>query len=174
MPKEYWRVNMKINRLELLVLDGKFERALPLIDPTSKVEGSPYADQLVRRLRYCTLSRLGRTNDATKFLPEMLAHASDAPGATIDGLLCAGQVDQAERVALTALKNPDEQRRLSFESDFVRQLQRAPLTADDPSVWQTRWQELRARPAIAAEFDRLGRDLPDNLRAPQRQSIAAK
>lgn len=167
MPTEYWRVSMKINRLELLVLDGKFDKALPLIEPTAKTEGSPYAEQLVRRLRFCTLSRLGRTKEAATFLPDMLAHAADAPGPTIDGLLCVGDLDKAEQVALEALKNPDDAKRTAFEEDFVRQLQSRRLTSDDPSVWQERWQELRRRPAIAGEFDRLGRDMPDALLPPQ-------
>jgi tetratricopeptide (TPR) repeat protein len=163
MPKEYWRVSMKINRLELLVLDGKFDKALALVEPTAKVDGSPYADQLVRRLRYCTLARLDRPEEAAKYLPDLLAHVDDAPGPTIDGLLCAGLIDRAEEVALTALKNPDEKRRVSFEADFVRQLQRHRLTSDDPSLWQERWQDLRRRPRIASEFDRLGRDMPEAI-----------
>jgi tetratricopeptide (TPR) repeat protein len=161
MPKEYWRVSMKINRLELLVKDGKYEKAWPLIEPTAKTEGSPYAVQLVRRLKYCTLSGLGRKDEAASYLPELLKHAEDAPGPTIDGLLCAGEYDEAEKVALNLVKSKE-----TFAEDFVRQLQVHLLTSDDPSVWQGRWQKLRARPAIAAEFDRLGRDMPEQLLAP--------
>jgi tetratricopeptide (TPR) repeat protein len=160
MPQEYWRVNMKINRLEMLVLDGRFDKALPLIEPTAKTEGSPYADQLVRRLRYCTLIRLGKDAEAATFKGEMLAHAADAAGATIDGLLCVGDLDGAEKIALTALANPDADKRMTFEQDFVRQLQTHVLTADDPSAWQGRWAELRKRPAIESAFERLGRDMP--------------
>ncbi len=166
MPKEYWRVSMKINRLELLVTSGRFDKALPLIEPTAQTKGSAYAEQLVRRLRYCTLSRLGRKADAAKGLEELLAHASDAPGPTIDGLLCAGDIDKAEQVALAALNNPDAAKRQSFEEDFVRQLQPHLLTSDDPSVWQGRWLELRARPTIAAAYHRLGRDMPEEFLPP--------
>lgn len=161
-----WRVSMKINRLEWLVTDGRFDAALPLLDPTAaaaNTDGSPYARQLVRRLRYCVLSRLGRAADADKALPDMLAHASDAPGPTIDGLLCAGNFDAAEQVALKALSNTDVDKRKSFEGDFVRQLQAEPLTGNDPSVWQGRWAEFRKRPAIANAFDRLGRDMPQEF-----------
>jgi Flp pilus assembly protein TadD len=169
MPKEYWRVSMKINRLELLVTSGRFQKAVPLIEPTAQTHGSPFAAQLVRRLRFCTLSSLGRQADAAKYLPDLLAHASDAPGPTIDGLLCGGEVDKAEEVALTALKNPDAAKRRSFEQDFVRQLQPHLLTSDDPSVWQGRWGELRARPAIAEAYNRLGRDMPDEYLPPSEQ-----
>src|SRR6185369_13356802 len=162
--KEYWRVSMKINRLELLVEDGKFEKALPLIEPTAKTEGSPYADQLVRRLRYCTLSSLGRKDEAAKYLPDLMKHAADAPGPTIDGLLCGGDLDKAEQVALDTLGSKDKA--AGFEKDFIRRLQAHRLTSDDPSVWQGRWQELRAKPAIKQAFDRLGRDLPPEFLLP--------
>lgn len=167
MRKEYWRISTKINRLELLVTDGKFNQALPLIEPTARTEGSPYADQLVRRLRYCTLARLDRKADADKYLPDVLSHAADAPGPTIDGLLCAGEIDKAEQVALTALKNADVRKRLGFEEEFVRSLQPVALTSDDPSVWQERWGELRKRLAIAREYDRLGRDMPAEYLPPK-------
>jgi hypothetical protein len=134
-----------------------------LIEPTAKVEGSPYAQQLVRRLRYCTLTQLGRVAEADKYKADLLAHAADAPGATIEGLLCAGDMDGAEQLALTALASPDREKRTAFEEDFVRHLQATPLPQDDPSVWQGRWADLRKRPAIAAAFDRLGRDMPTNL-----------
>jgi len=171
MPKEHWRVSMKINRLELLVADGKFDKALPLIEPTARTEGSVFADQLVRRLRYCTLSSLGRKEEAAKYLPDMLAHAADAPGPTIDGLLCAGDLGKAEQVALDALK---DEKKEAFEEDFIRHLQAHPLTSDDPSVWQGRWLELRARPAIQREFDRLGRDMPAEFLPPDNSRAAAQ
>lgn len=160
MEEEFWRVSMKINRLELLVSDGKFDRALPLVEPTAKARGSAYAEQLVRRLRYCTLSGLGRKEEAAKLLPDLLSHSDDAPGPTIDGLVCGGQLDEAEKVALSALKED------SFHEDFVRGLQERPLTSDDPSVWSKGWKELRRRPAIAQEFERLGRDMPEQFLPP--------
>lgn len=174
MPKEYWRVSMKINRLELLVNDGRFDKALPLIEPTAKTEGSPYADQLVRRLRYCTLNGLGRKDEAAKYRKELLAHASDAYHATVDALLCAGEVDEAEKLALTALKESDEEKRSSFEEDFIRALQPIALTSDDPSKWQGRWAELGKRPAIAREYDRIGRDMPADLVPPAPSVVTTK
>ncbi len=160
IENDHWIVSMKINRLELLVTDGKFGQALPLIEPTAKAKGSAYAEQLVRRLRYCTMSGLGRQAEATALLPDLLAHAKDAPAATIDGLICAGELDQAEKLVLESLG--DEK----FHSDFVRSLQKRPLTSDDPSVWQKGWQVLRSRPAIATEFGRLGRDMPEEYLPP--------
>lgn len=161
IERESWLISMMINRLELLVADGRFDKALPLIEPTAKTPGSPYAQQLVRRLKFCTLSGLGRKEEATTLLSDLLRHAQDFPGATIDGLLCAGEFDVAEKLALSALSKD------GFHEDFLRRLQAQPLTSDDPSTWVSNWRTLRVRPAIEAEFQRLGRDMPSDLLPPQ-------
>lgn len=153
----WWRVNMIINRLLLLVADGKFDRALSLMgraEISANKDGNDRSRQLVRKLKYCTLSQLGRRDEAESLLPELLKHADDAVGPTINALICAGKIDEAEKLVLESLKDED------FERYFVRSLQAMPLTADYPSVWDKSWQDLRRRPAIAKEFDRLGRDMP--------------
>jgi tetratricopeptide (TPR) repeat protein len=172
-----WRVSMFINRLEMLTSAGKFEKAAGLLDATelsAKNDGNPYARQLVRRLRYCILSSMGRKDEAAKVLPEVLKHADDALQPTVEGLLCAGDADKAEQLVLQALDNPDEDKREFFEERFVRALQPVPLTDDDPSVWQNSWKALRQRTAIAAAFDRLGRELPSALLPEKSTGIAQK
>ena len=163
-----WRVNTIINRLELLVADGKFDKAASLLDVTEQSaarDGSDYARQLVRRLKYCTLSMLGRKGEAAKLLPDVIAHAPDAPQPTVDGLICAGEIDKAEQLTLQMLTSSKATlaKRQKFEEDFVRALQPTPLTGDEPSVWQSKLAAFRQRPAIAAAFARLGRDMPTEL-----------
>jgi tetratricopeptide (TPR) repeat protein len=167
-----WRVSMFINRLEMLTAAGKFQKAASLLDATelsAKNDGNQYAQQLVRRLRYCILSSLGHKDEAAKALPDMLKHADDALEPTVEGLICAGNLDKAEQLALQAMSQPDKAKRERFEEQFVRALQPVPLTNDDPSVWEKSWSSLRSRPAIAAAFDRLGRDLPATLLAERRK-----
>lgn len=154
-----WLVSMLINRLELLVTGGRFKKALPLIEPTAKAKGTPYAEQLVRRLRYCTMAGLGQREEAAKLLPDLLAHADDAYHATVDALLCGGLVDKAEEVALAALKSGKGEA-------FLRTLQANLLTADSPTAWHDRWKLLRGRPAIRTEFERLARDMPAQFLPP--------
>jgi hypothetical protein len=76
--------------------------------------------------------------------------------------LCAREIDKAEQVTLQMLSDPmitpAKQRR--FEETFVRALQPVPLTSDDPSVWTNKLAILRQRPAVAAAYARLGRDMP--------------
>lgn len=159
----WWRVNMIINRLLLLVADGKFDRAMSLMskaESSAKEDGNARSQQMVRKSKYCTLSQLGQHDDATRLLPELLKHADDAPGATVSALVCAGQLEAAERLILASLKDED------FERYFVRSMQANPLTADYATVWDKGWKELRQRPAIAKEFERLGRDMPERYLPP--------
>jgi hypothetical protein len=168
---------MIINRLEMLVTGGKFEKAATLIDATelsAKNDGNAYAQQLVRRLRYCILSSLGKKEDAAAILPDVLKHADDALQPTVDGLLCGGETDKAEQLVLQALSTADKDKREKFEELFVRALQPVLLTDDDPSVWQGRWAALRKRPAIAREYQRLGRDMPAELLPVRSAATAAK
>jgi tetratricopeptide (TPR) repeat protein len=165
MDQASWRVSMIINRLELLVTDGKFDKAATLLDATelsAKNDGSDYARQLVRRLKYCTFSSLGRKAEAAKLLEDVMAHAGDAAQPTVEGLLCAGEVDKAEQLTMNTLNDPKATPAMkrAFEADFVRGLQPVPLTSDDPSVWANKWALLRRRPAVAAAYARLGRDMP--------------
>ena len=162
----WWRVSMVINRLELLVTDGKFERAAALLasaEQSASRDGSPYAQQLVRRLKYCVLAKTGRASEAAKLRGELLEKAKDAYVPTIDALLCADDVDTAEKIAVEALNAPAVEEREEFERQFVRALQPQLLTSDDPSIWQGRWDELRKRQAIAVAYQRLGRDMPKEL-----------
>lgn len=166
VPENTWRVSMFINRVETLVQTGKFASALPLIAQAEKEPKNAYAEQLLRRLRYCAMTRTGQAAAAARLRPVMMAHAKDAPGATIDGLLCAGEADEAEKVALSRLD--DEQ----FQADFVRNLQKVPLTAGDASAWGG-WGSLRNRPAMAAAFARLGRDMPADYLPPKAAKVSS-
>ncbi|HET6941119.1 MAG TPA: hypothetical protein VFH89_03045 [Sphingomicrobium sp.] len=152
-----WLVNMKINRLHLLVSEGKFEKALSLLDVTEKAPGSPYAEQLVRRMKYCILRNVGKADEAAKILPEVIEHAKDSYDSTIQALICAGQLDQAEKLALTALSDDE------FQSSFVGEMQPVPLRAERHSIWSDGWDQLRKRPALIKEFERLGRPMPEQF-----------
>ena len=154
-----WLISMVINRLELLVRDRQWDQALRLQDEAASLaehHGSPYARQLVRRLRLCTLHGLGRTAEADAILGELRAHEADSPGATIDGLICTGRLDEAEPVLLRWLERPDQ------SGAVVDALQpEAAARTTDPSVWTAGWQQLAARPGVRQALERVGRILPE-------------
>jgi hypothetical protein len=107
------------------------------------------------------LSGLGRADEAAKLLQDVMKHAGDARAATIDGLVCAGKLDEAEKFVLASLEYDD------FESSYIRELQHSRFTSENPSVWAKGWMALRQRPAIVREFERLGRDMPEVLLPPE-------
>jgi hypothetical protein len=157
---------MVINRFDSMATRGRFERAsalLPVTEKSVSSDGSAYAKQAVRALKYCVLSSTGRKAEAQTNLPEMLKDADDNRIETVDSLLCGGDPDSAEKLVLAGLGALNEHKREEFEEKFVRALQPILLTDDNPSAWQARWTEFRKRPAIAGAYVRLGRDLPAEL-----------
>jgi tetratricopeptide (TPR) repeat protein len=172
-----WRVSMIINRLNRLVAAGKLQEATTLLEATdeaTKSESSAYGRQLFRQLDYCVLTRTGKADEAAKVLTDMLAHSKDAFQPTLDGLLCAGDVANAEKLSLQALDSSDKAQREGFEKDFVWAMQPVPLTGDVPTVWASAWKELRRHSAIAAVYAKLGRDLPADLLPDKATNIAPR
>jgi len=168
-PDADWLVNTKINRLEVLLSDGRYEKVIPLLDSTAKVNGSPFAYQLIRQIRYCAVSNVSGKKGAAKYLSDLLTHASDSFDATVDALVCAGDLEEAEKVALNGLAQTDSAERAYFEAHFVRDLQVRSWDGYGVNAWHDRWQDFRKRPAIAAAFARLGRDLPEEFAAQSTQ-----
>lgn len=161
IQEKSWLISMIINRAELLVQDGKFGQAEPLLAEAGTLaekHGSAYASQLIRRLKVCTSKGLSQDAKLPALIAEMAAHQDDAAGATVEGLVCVGRWDDAEKLVIAGLADPEK------AEDFVKSLQREPLGSGDPSRWTKGWAELRARPAVGTAFDQVGRDLPATLR----------
>lgn len=155
-----WVVGMVINRLELLVEDGNSHVADGLLANAEAVAatfGNPYARQLVRRLKLCNAVALNRKDAVPALTADLRSHAADSEAATIEGLLCAGDLEGAETIALKQFADPEK------VSSVLARLQKKPLSRDDPSVWTAHWAKLRTRPAIDAAFAKAGRDLPDRF-----------
>ncbi len=163
---------MVIDRVEGLVNHGRFTKAEPLLadmEIWARDHGSPYAQQLVRQVKLCTYASLGRKGDAAKVLPELLSHVDDALQPSVDALLCAGEVENAEQVAMHGFTLADIRKRETFEDEMIGSLQPADLISGDRPVWQARWDEFKKRPAIGVIYWKLGRDLPAELVPPIRQ-----
>lgn len=153
-----WIVNMAINRLELLAMVGKYAAADTLMaytEATGKRFGSPYAQQLIRHMKLCTAIGLKRDSLVPALLADLRKFAKDAPAATIEGLMCAGDMAGATKIVLDNLANEEK------ADDFVMLLQRRQFVPNDPSLWSGYWLKLRDQPGVEAAFQKAGRDLPD-------------
>lgn len=153
-----WLISMRINRAVLLLDHG---RAKQLLGELNALEadagryGSPYAEQLVRRLRICALVADGQLEAANKLRADLLKHESDAPTASIAALKCLGDEDAATKILVASLADPQ------FSDTMVSGLQ-ALLPEDDPKDDTLR--PLLARAEVAAAYAKAGRDLPESLR----------
>lgn len=165
-----WLINMVINRISRLVGDRRFAEAEPLLAEAPALAekyGSPYAQQLVRKLKVCAAQGLGRRSEAEALGAELMKHADDAPMATIDGLVCLDRLAEAEERVIAVLGDAED-------SEYaIMALQPATPDGDEPSLWTEIWTRLRDRPAVAAAFGKVGRDLPESMRPPS-PSLAAR
>lgn len=158
---EGWIISMVINRIELIVRDGDFaeaERLMPVAEREVATKGSPYAKQLVRRLAICTAAGLGKADEVARRSAEFVAHADDADGASVEGLMCIGKTAEAKALVLKLLADKDKRQ------DAVKSLQKDAMIATDPSQWDGYWAQLRTDPEVEAAFQKAGRDLPPQFK----------
>lgn len=162
IQKSPWLISMVINRLNALVSNGRWAEAAALYDEAgrfSESHGSPYARQLVRRLKLCTVHARDPQADLKPLIEDLIAHEKDAGGATAEGLMCVGRMDAAEATLLRQLGDPDR------SESVLDSLQPADVVANPvPEIWDKGWAELRARPAVQAAFAKVGRVLPQAFR----------
>lgn len=158
METRPWLISMRINRGLMLLDHGRSAQLLTEIDALAADAdkyGSPYARQLVRHLRICSLAEAGRAAEAAPVRAEMLKDESEAPFAIMRALMCLNETDNAARLMLKAL---DDTR---TRSGAIQNLQ--PVYSwDDPKPSTLR--PLLARPDVAAAYAKVGRDLPEALR----------
>lgn len=161
-PDRRWVINLAINRLGELFSTRRYRDILAELDrPGNRYQqdSSPYGRQLLRALRIGSLFGLGRQAEGKALVPDFVAHNDDAPGVTIDTLLVVGEDKEAEKVALSALADPDKRWSVM---QTLRIADHAPKL-DLPNAEQLHLR-FRARPAVAAAFQTYARDLPARFR----------
>ncbi len=156
-----WLINMIINRAEFLTRTGRNAQAWALIgeaEELSKTYGSPYARQLVRRMKACVAFREKRP-EAPALIQAFVDNAKDAQGATVEGLMCMDRTDQAARDAVALLV--DEEKR----DGMIDSLLPDEDTRADPSGWGT--AKLLERVDVRTAFDKVARVLPARFVVPK-------
>ena len=151
-----WIISMMINRAEYLVRQGRATSALPLIlelESLAPKFGSPYAVQLVRRMRSCAAKTLSQ-KDATALADDFLAHMADAPVATVEGMMCLARQDEAARQTILLLKDEDNR-------DAMIGALLPKGAATDPSEWGA--SKLLELPSVLAAFQLVARRLPPSV-----------
>ncbi|SFR77885.1 hypothetical protein [Sphingomonas jatrophae] len=115
---------------------------------------SPWGMAWLRRTEVCALSALKRPEAAAK-ADALAASAKENEAAAVEGLLCAGRMDDAARIAVATLSSSEGAARI------VDQFQPSgSLWAAAPSRLRSLWVPLLARADVKAAFDKTGRILP--------------
>jgi len=157
-----WLINMVINRLSDLVQSGNWTRALALDTEAGTLAaeyGSPYAQQLVRTYSLCARHRGQSGGDTTALLATVKDKSADAPLATMDAMICIGQLDAAETLLVEALGSEQ------WRDSAIETMQPAAARAvpANPTVWDQGRETLEKRPAVQAAFGKVGRILPERF-----------
>lgn len=156
-----WLVSMMINRLHMLAGDRRWAEASALqgdVERAAGQYGTPYARQLVRRIKLCIAHALTPGQELAGMIDEIKAHEKDAVGSTAEALMCVGRMDDAQAVVLRALADPGH---ADSAIDSLQPLASAPDNVR--TIWTDGWAELGRRPAVQAALGKVGRVLPQAL-----------
>lgn len=119
---------------------------------------SPWGLGWLQRTEACTLGELAATEPAKAAGDALAAGAAANPAASIEGLLCLGRKDEAARIAVKTLAQPDGADLLAdqFQPEGAMWL-------PAPSRLRDLWGPLLARSDVRVAFDKVARVLPKTL-----------
>jgi hypothetical protein len=127
-----------------LLPQGRAADALAALQTLDLRMTSPVGAAQAHAVRACAYAQLGRADALAAELDYLTAHESDAPDATLRGLLCANDADRAAAEIIARLKDP-----------FRRDTMLVDLCHFDPRPAATPWEtQFQARlQAVAARID---------------------
>lgn len=130
-------------------------RPADALDPIRRVKGdtSPYGAMVLESVRLDAAVQLGDRGQIAASLKFLQNHAADAPGAYLDGLLSANQIDRAALVLVGQVLDPDQrQEALARVQDYAL----PPQTPREMEI-TSRWREVLARREVQAAIHKVGR-----------------
>lgn len=147
-----------VSYAEFLDEIGRPARALDVVRDTRARAGDLITDlghRWLDRTEVCTLSALGRADEANSAIGKLKPLAAQNHAAVIEALLCARRQTEASKLTLDAFENRES------AGDLLLQFQPSgSLWAPAPSRLRALWAVFLARPEIKAAFERRGRILP--------------
>jgi hypothetical protein len=146
-------VSQMINLADVQLEVGHAQAALDVLAGFGDRPVAPYGEMLLRSLRVCALSLLGRQAEGADALAYLAAHERDNPGAREDALLCAGDADGAAALFVRRLRDP-----LQRDEAFLALTPFDP-PASVPAVFaemSRRRQAVKARPDVQAAIAEVG------------------
>jgi beta-barrel assembly-enhancing protease len=130
-------------------------RPAEALDPIRRVKGdtSPYGAMQLESVRLEAAVQLGDRHQIAASLQYLQNQAADAPGAYLDGLLSANQLDRAAHVLVGQLLDLDQrQEALTRVQDYAL----PPQTPRETEI-TSRWREVVQRKEVQAAIRKVGR-----------------
>jgi hypothetical protein len=147
-------IGMALHISRWLIDLGRGAEALTILNPIKQEFITLDARSDLAQLRVCAAAQTKATavlQDNIRFLQD---HAIYKPGALLDALLCANEINGASDAVVTALDD-DRQRALMLER---LQFYKAPKTRTAHQVlMEKRLDQVRSRPQVAEAVNRVGR-----------------
>ena len=153
MSKHPYLISMAINHGDILIAAERYAdgaRYSEALFATGKAGASLYGQMWMWANAACSHAHAGRPEQAAPWVERLKTGSDDNPSAHLEGLLCTGDLDAAERLMLKQLGGEDV-------GDLLVDLQDYTLGGRgiDPLL-ATRMAAVRARPAVAAAIARRG------------------
>lgn len=151
-------INMSINAGQIMVQAGMYAEAFQhasTIEKTQAQHASAYGKAWMAETAVCALAGSDRLGEADPWLAKLTADTDVNPAASTRALLCAGRLDEAERLILKRLRSDDPAGILAAVQDY--RIVGTPVPHD--KLLRERWDAVLARPAVVAEIEKVGRRL---------------
>jgi hypothetical protein len=103
----------------------------------------------------CNLAAQKKDGEAAPWLEKIKALSSDNRRAHLQALICLDRTEEAERLMIARLSEPDPSLAVIAMQDWERTPPESPFTLR----LRERWDRLRNRPAVREAFDKVGRRL---------------
>ncbi|MBX7527650.1 hypothetical protein [Qipengyuania vesicularis] len=156
-----WGVNFVINRASRLVGQQRWEEGLVAANEAklvSDVYGSTFAKLLVARDQLCSLTALGRAEEAAEQLAFVRENGPEFPTIATMALLCQDREEEAVALLLEGFKNEKER------SGIITEMQ-----AEEVDLFYTPTKLRRANDLLAehadlkSAFEEYGRTIPEEF-----------
>lgn len=151
-------ISMAINASEVMNAAGRHREGTALAAKLAAERAgiaSPYGHMWMWSTAACGLALGGDVPGARPWLDKLEAGSKDNQAAHMRALLCAGDLDGAERLAVKRLAGDDPETALVAAQDY----QLADYRSPERKLIETRWKAVLSRPAVQAAIAPIGRTM---------------
>ncbi|MFC4254490.1 hypothetical protein GRI97_03570 [Altererythrobacter xixiisoli] len=109
IENKYWQVNFVVNRAARLTDQGRWQEALaaqPAASAVATASGTDYSRAIAAQVQLCSLSKLGRSQEAAALLPSLRQLGTDAAWPVAEALMCMDRDEEAAALVASTVADP--------------------------------------------------------------------